>query len=376
MNEDPAAGEFPLAPELCYLNHAAVAPWPRRAAAAVARFAEENAREGARHYPRWLETEQRLRQRLARLLNAASADDIALLKTTSEALSVVAHGLAWRAGDNVIISDEEFPSNRIVWESLAPLGVEVRRVNLHRGEPEAALLGAMDDRTRLLSVSSVQYASGLRLDLPALGRGCRERGVLFCVDAIQSLGALAADVAAWQADFVMADGHKWMLGPEGLAVFWCRPELRETLVLHQYGWHMVEHHDDFDRLDWRPAPTARRFECGSPNMLGIHALEASLSLLQEVGLDEVEARLLDRSRRLLEAIAAAPELELVSDTAPGRVAGIVTFRHRRLDPETLHRHLTARGVVCARRGPGVRFSPHFYTPVEVLDRAVALAAAA
>lgn len=364
--------EFPLDPGLIYLNHAAVSPWPRRTAAAVQRFAEENMRQGARHYPRWLETEARLREQCRDLLNAPAADDIALLKNTSEALSVVAHGLAWRAGDNVVISDQEFPSNRIVWQSLQDDGVETRRVDLTRGpSPEQALGACMDARTRLLAVSSVQYASGLRLDLEQLGARCRERGVLFCVDAIQSLGALPFDVQACGADFAMADGHKWLLGAEGCAVFYVRPKVRDQLRLRQYGWHMVEDQLDFSRQDWQVAAGARRFECGSPNMLGIHALSASLSLLAEVGMDEVAARVLSNSAYLMAALVELPDIEILTPQQPGRYAGIVSFRHKRVDPADLHRKLLARNVICAQRGGGVRFSPHFYITQTQLEAAVA-----
>jgi cysteine desulfurase / selenocysteine lyase len=372
MSGSDYIGEFPLDPGLIYLNHAAVSPWPRRTAAAVQRFAEENMCQGARHYPRWLETEARLREQCRGLLNAPSADDIALQKNTSEALSVVAHGLVWRAGDNVVISDQEFPSNRIVWQSLQDYGVETRRADLTRGpSPEQALGACMDARTRLLAVSSVQYASGLRLDLDRLGDICRTRGLLFCVDAIQSLGALPLDVQACGADFVMADGHKWLLGPEGCAVFYVRPQVRERLRLRQYGWHMVEDHLDFSRQDWQVAAGARRFECGSPNMLGIHALSASLALLAEVGMDEVAARVLSNSVYLMEALSKLPDIEILTPPQPGRYAGIVTFRHKRVDPANLHRRLLARNVICSQRGSGVRFSPHFYITQTQLEAAVA-----
>ena len=235
------SSEFPLRPDLIYLNHAAVGPWPKRCADAVQGFAEENVMTGALHYPRWNATEKQLKSRLATLLNAPAVDDIALLKNTSEALSVVAYGLDWQPGDNVVISDQEFPSNRIVWESLAARSVQTRRVDLRSARtPEDALIQNMDARTRVLTISSVQYASGLRMDLARLGRHCRAHGALFCIDAIQSLGALRFDVQDIQADFVAADAHKWLLAPEGIAVFYCRAELRERIRLHQYGWHMVE----------------------------------------------------------------------------------------------------------------------------------------
>jgi cysteine desulfurase/selenocysteine lyase len=363
--------EFPLEPGLIYLNHAAVSPWPRRTERAVRLFAEENLHQGSQNYPRWMETESQLREQCKVLLNAQSKTDIALLKNTSEALSVVAHGLSWQTGDNVVISDQEFPSNRIVWESLATKGVQTRQADLATAAaPEDALFALVDSRTRILAVSSVQYASGLRMDLQRLGDFCKEHGILFCVDAIQSLGALPMDVQACNADFVMADGHKWLLAPEGCAVFYSRPQTRERLTLHQFGWHMVEEYLDFSRRDWQVAKDARRFECGSPNMLGIHALSASLSLLAEVGIDEVAKRVLANSEFLMEKLATIPNIDLLTSCEPGRYGGIVTFRHRVKGPNELHHQLTARNIQCAQRGGGVRFSPHFYTPREHLEQAV------
>ncbi len=366
--------EFPLDNNLIYLNHAAVSPWPQRTGIAVKRFAEENVHQGAYHYPEWWAQENRLREQLAQLIHAQSTDDIALLKNTSEALSVVAHGLDWKAGDNIVISDEEFPSNRIVWESLQQQGVEVRQISLtSSSSPEQALIEALNEKTRLLSISSVQYASGLRLQLPILGEACSQRAVLFCVDAIQSVGALQTDVQEMQADFVMADGHKWMLGPEGLAFFYSRPAAREQLHLHQYGWHMVEDYLDFNNQDWQLAQSARRFECGSPNMLGIHALSASLSLLLETGMESVEQGLLDNARHLFANIRASKNLHMLSDTDEGRFAGIVLFQHRDIPAAQLYAQLMKKGIVCAARGEGLRFSAHFYTSREQINEAVRIA---
>ncbi len=364
--------EFPQAPGLRYLNHAAVAPWPRRASSAVSQFAEQNATLGARDYPQWLKIENRLRERLARLLNAPTSADVALVKNTSEALSFVAFGLDWRAGDQIVISDEEFPSNRVVWEALQPQGVEVIQVSLAGADPEADLLAACTPRTRLLAISAVQYASGIRLDLDRLGHGCEQRGVLLCIDAIQQLGALPFDVQQSRCAFAMADGHKWMLGPEGLGVFYCRSDMRPQLKLHEYGWHMLEHAGDYDRSDWQPARSARRFECGSPNMLGAVALEASLSLLEEVGMHQVAASLNERMEWLRAGLRQLPGIELLSPAQPERSAGIVTFRLAGSANQALFEQLRAEQVVCALRGGGIRLSPHFYTPAEVIDDTLAL----
>lgn len=367
--------EFPLEPDLHYLNHAGIAPWPRRAVAAVTAFASENGSTGAEHYPEWWSTEQRLRERLGRLIQV-DPGDIALVKSTSEALSIIAYGLRWHAHENIVGIAQEFPSNRIVWESLAPRGVELKLLDLDSSDnPEEDLLALCDAGTRLIAVSSVQYARGLRLDLPRLGAACRPRGILLCIDGIQSLGALPFSVEEAGAHFVVADGHKWMLGPEGVALLYVDPELRTQLDLCQYGWHMVADRGHFERRDWTPADDATRFECGSPNTLGIRALEASLALLEEVGVEQVAAAITERATRLIELIDGQG-FEVLSPRAPERRAGIVTFRVPGISSELLYRELMGQRVICAHRGGGVRLSPHFYTTHETLERAIEMAAAA
>jgi len=227
MQMDYFHDEFSLSDDFVYLNHAAIAPWPTRTKNAVQAFAEQNAQTGSLYYPQWLDHEKDLRQLLAQLIHVPE-QDLALVKNTSEGLSIVAHGLPWQAGDNIVIPQQEFPSNRVVWQSLADRQVEVRTVDiLATDEPEKLIMDATDSHTKLLSVSSVQYGTGLVLALPALGEFCRRKNILFCVDAIQSVGCVPFDAQAAQADFVAADGHKWLLGPEGLGLFYCRATLRD-----------------------------------------------------------------------------------------------------------------------------------------------------
>lgn len=362
--------EFPLNPNLIYLNHAAIAPWPKRTVDAVARFAAEVGKAGSQRYAHWLGVEQRLRERAARLIGAGSADEIALLKSTSEGLSFVAQGLDWRDGDNIVTIAQEFPSNRIVWETLSARGVELRSLDLGGSDnPEADLLALCTARTRLLAISWIQYGRGQRLQVDSLASECRKRGILLCLDAIQGLGALPFDLAESPVDFIVADGHKWMLGPEGLALFWCRPDLRNQLRLAEFGWHMVEDMGAFDRKDWTPATSARRFECGSPNMLGIHALDASLSLLEETGLEAISQAIGARVARLVELIDEAG-FQLLSPRIPERRAGIVTFAVPGAEQQAVYRGLMERGVMCASRGGGLRFSPHFYTSESDLVSAI------
>jgi selenocysteine lyase/cysteine desulfurase len=370
---------FQLENNIVHLNHAAVAPWPVVTRDAVIAFAKENVSIGSQRYDCWLKTEQQLKQRLARLINAFSTDEIALLKNTSEGLSLIAQGLAFNAGDNIVIPAEEFPSNKVVWQALETQGVDIRLVPVQDvEEPELALINAMDDHTRLLSCSSVQFARGLVLDLTIIGEACKQHNVLFCVDAIQSLGAIVFDVQSCVADFVVADGHKWMCGPEGTALFYCRKEVQDQLQLTQFGWHMLKDAFDFSAqnnslpLAQKIAAGAQRFESGSPNMMGITALNASLGMLLEIGMENVQSRVIENADYLLNQLALVDDIKIVSPTATGRYAGIVTFQKLKVDNVKLYQHLQNNNVICAYRGEGIRFSPHFHTEIRVMDKALKL----
>ena len=362
--------EFPQEEGLIYLNHAGVAPWPARTRDAVADFARENVTYGASRYHLFSEQENRLRRQVKELINAPSVDDIALLKNTSEALSVVAAGIRWNRGDNVVTSAEEFPSNWIPWDAQKIHGVSLRKINIRVARPEQALMDACDKHTRVLTVSSVQFSSGIRLDLEHLGEFCRQNNILFCVDAIQSIGAHETDVQKIRADFVMADGHKWMLGPEGIALFYCNEATRDELNLYQHGWHMTSTPDDFDIQSWQPAASARRFEPGSNNMLGVHALSASLSLIEELGMTYIEREMVGRVTYLMESLAEHERILVLTPVNPQQRAGIVAFQVGGVDNRKLYRQLLEKRIVCAFRGGAIRFSPHYYNSMTELDKAI------
>jgi selenocysteine lyase/cysteine desulfurase len=367
--------QFPVNQNCMYLNHAAVAPWPKCTSDAVQKFAQENTQTGAKGYLNWLKKEQDLRANLAQLVGARNPDTIALVKNTSEALSLVAYGLDWQAGDIIVISDDEFPSNRIVWESLAQkFGVIVKQVGINEENPEAQFLSLIEDsaqKPKLISVSAVQYTSGIKLDLAKLGKACKQNQVLFCVDAIQAVGAMPFYCDDWHIDFAMADGHKWMLGPEGLGFFFIKQEHIKSLNLYQYGWHMIENAGDYSQIQWTPANNAKRFECGSPNMLAGYALEASTDLLLQVGLDNVANAISSNIDYLLEKLELMGA-EILSAKSQQVRAGIITFRFAQIDSNQLYQDLMANDVVCANRGGGVRFSPHFHTSQESMDKALAV----
>ena len=364
--------EFPVLQHGLYANHAAISPWPRIASLAVAAFAMENAEIGSEKYSHWLLRETQLRKRLAGLINASSADDIALLKNTTEGICTVANGIDWHKGDNLVLPADEFPSNRLPWLALQRYGVEVREVDIRStSEPEKALLEQVDKRTRLLSVSAVQWTDGLRLRLKTLGQFCQQNKVLFFVDAIQQLGAMQLDVQACGIDFLAADGHKWLLSPEGIAVFYCRESVRERLQINQRGWHMVDEPYQFNRTQWQPSKTALRFEAGSPNTLGQVGMHASIGLLQSIGMPQVEAFIAENSVTLSTGLESMPGVELVRSFDPHRVSGIVSFRPANRNLVEIQQTLKRRGLICTVRGEAIRLSPHFYQagrPVlEMLD---------
>ena len=370
LNDNIINSEFPQAEGLIYLNHAGVAPWPARARDAVTGFARENVIYGASRYQLFSEKESLLRRQVKDLINAPSTDDVALLKNTSEALSVVAAGIRWDPGDNVVTSSEEFPSNWIPWDAQKVHGVTLKKVDIRERPSEQALIEACDGRTRLLSVSSVQFSSGIRLDLELLGGFCRTNNILFCVDAIQSIGAHDIDVQGIQADFVMADAHKWMLGPEGIALFYCNEAVREELDLYQHGWHMTTTPEDFDITSWQPSSTATRFEPGSGNMLGVYALSASLSLVEDLGMAYIERELEARVSYLLERLAQHERIGLITPAHPERRAGIVAFQVSGTEQQALQKRLLENGIICALRGGAIRFSPHYYISMDKLDKSL------
>lgn len=365
--------EFPLDDDVIHLNHAGVSPWPRRCADAVQRFAETMAtRSYAGSFPEWLEAEERVRARLAAMINVGSADDIALLKNTSDALSQVAHGLDWRFGDQVVALAEEFVSNLVTWEALGARGVTLKRVTPYPAQsPEDALEAACGPRTALMTVSTVQYGTGYRMDVGRLGRFCRERGILFCVDAVQSLGALRFDAVAANADFVVSGAHKWLMSPFGIALFWCRPELRQRVRPLAWGWHSLRNPLGFSGTLADAEPTARRYEAGTQNWAAVLGFDATLGLFEEVGHAAIEGRVLANAATLATGLAQRPNVTLVSPTEGAHRSGSVCVQVLGQDlaalAETLERE---HRVLCAARGGTLRFSPHYYTSADALAGAL------
>ena len=352
---------FPVIDRHTWLNHAAISPWPAAVGVAMREFVDQNITQGPLGYAKWLDTEQRLRKRAAELLCAVE-DDLALLKNTSEGLSLIAAGLDWQPGDALVCCADDFPSNLLPWRQLVPDFVDVREIPFNDRDPETALLAALSDDVRLLAVSSVRYDSGVRLDLHRLGRAAHGVDALMVVDAIQHLGALPLDVDKTPVDFVVGGSHKWLMAPEGLALFWSRPSARRHLRRLQTGWRMWPDMFNFERPDWTPPDSARRFEPGTMNMAGIHGLEASLALLNAIDEQTRAEQLLDRTGWLIDGLKNMPGVEIITPEARSRRAGIVCFVPGHQSPDTVLGRLAEHTIFAARRGRSVRLSPNFYTP--------------
>ena len=361
---------FPVTRNVVYFNHAAVGPLSTRACEAMERHAADQRDYGATHWKAWLHESEMLRAAAGRLINAAP-DEVAILKNTSEGLSFVAEGLDWQPGDNVVTTDLEFPSNFTPWKNLDRRGVECRVVESAAGSYSPDDVERLiNERTRLVSVSSVAFHNGFTPDLDAIGAICDRRGILFCVDAIQSLGALPMDVRRSRVSFLAADGHKWLCGPEGAAIFYVAHEHRRKLRVIEYGWTNIERRGRFLNAPTDLLNDARRFEAGSLNTNGIYGLRAAIDLILEIGIETISARVIEIATLLADGLESAG----IGVGSPRPIAsGIVGALPPLTETTTLlkiHRRLEEQGIICAPREGMLRFSPHFYNDEDDVRRVI------
>jgi cysteine desulfurase / selenocysteine lyase len=357
--------EFPVTQNLIYLNHAAVAPLPRRSAQAMQDWAADALQFGSLHYDKWLDTFEGLRVSAARLINAQRGE-IALVKNTSEGISMVAQGLDWHPGDRIVAFDEEFPANYYPWLRLESKRCYVEWLSC--SDPlekiDLACTGA-----KLLAISFVQYLSGFRADLKAIGEICRRRGCFFFVDAIQGLGAFPLDVEAAYIDALAADGHKWLLGPEGCGILYVRKSRQDSIFPQEFGWTTVAGYNDYSSRDMALRQDAGRYECGTLNTIGCHGLKASLDLLLEAGVERIAPVVQALADRLVTG-AMNKGYQILGDRTPANAAGIVALQKPGIDSRKLVQELKQKGIIAAPRQGWVRFSPHFYISPEEIDRVI------
>lgn len=357
---------FPVTERYIYLNHASTGPLPTPAVEAMTLHLAQRAGREESDYEQWEQRVAEVRGLIARLIQARP-EEIAFVGSTSHGLNIVAAGFDWRAGDNVVCAEMEFPANVYPWLNLRRRGVEVRFAQAREGRiPVSAIAEQMDSRTRLVALSFVEFCTGYRHDLATVSELCRQHHARLCVDGIQGLGALPLDVNRCGVDYLAAQAPKWLLGPIGIGFLYCRLERLPELDLVMGGWRGVVNQKDYFCYDSEWFPDARRFEL-VPNILGIIGLGASLELLLDVGIERIEAQIMALTDRLLEQLHAEGYPIVTPHACRAERSGIVSFVPKE-EPEALARRLKAAGIVVSARGPCIRVSPHFYNTAGEIDR--------
>ena len=363
---------FPVTRHCIYLNHASNGPLPRPVARSLHEYIDDRSAFASLHSERWQMHEQGAHRRLANMISARP-DQIAFTASTGDGLTMVAQGLPWQEGDAIITAEGEFPSNIYPWLNLQERGVRVHLAEArnHRIPPEA-VFERIDEHTRLVSLSLVEFSTGYRNDIAAIARYCHERGILCGIDAMQALGALDIDVQALGVDFLASAAHKWLLGTQTTGILYVADDLLTRLHLPRRSWFSVAEPFDFFNYEQALKTGAERFEHSSPNSTAIIGLDAALGVFEALdgGMQAVEARILGLTQH---AIAGLERLgyPVVSPQGPGERSGIVCFtpHPQRQDrtPQQMVDDLAARNIAAAARGTVIRISPHFYNTIEEID---------
>src|SRR5476651_1389041 len=373
-NEELRLREFPVARDKIFLAHAGVCPLPRRVADAIAECARQATLGDQEAFV--LHRLDDARKLAAQLLNCQT-DEVALVGPTSLGLSLVASGLNFKKGDNILIYHDDYPSNVYPWMALAARGVEVRLLNT-RGLGVIRpldVMGQVDENTRLVALASCHFISGYRLEHQAIGKFLRERGILFCLDAIQTLGAFPTTVE--HVDFLAADAHKWLLGPCGAGVLYVQRELQEKLNPPVYGWHNVRSPNFVAQEKIELRSGAGKYEAGTQNLVGLVGLITAMEIALEIGIENIATELLRKRARLVPALQAKGFTVLNADAKTENTSGIISFFQPGKDLAALNQKLSEAGIVASlrtdRKGRNyIRLSPHFYNTNAELRRVLEL----
>ncbi len=361
--------QMPVTKKWAYFDHAAVAPISGPARSAMMEWADDIAENGDAYWGQWRKRVEEVRKLSARFVRAATSE-IALIRNTTEGVNIVAEGIDWREGDNVVFPVTDYPTNRLPWLNLEDRGVEIRQIGEGSEQFDVSEVeAACDQRTRVVAVSWVGYATGWRNDIEAIADIAHKCGGLCFVDAIQGLGTLPLNLGDSSIDFLSADGHKWLLGPEGAGVFFARKGILPHLRPLGLGWNSVQKSGDFTDPSPKLKSTASRYEGGSYNMCGLHGFGASLQFIDGYGIDAVSGRLREVTDRLCDKLKGIGAV-IASSRDDMRWSGIVAFElpGKQLQP-ILARCLEA-GVVLNLRAGRLRASPHVYTDDDDIDRLV------
>lgn len=368
---DSIRAQFPIFKKYVFLNAASLAPIPESARNVMGELAQEIAMTAYLGYEKW-KTRVAETRKLAAGLIGGGEDEVAFVRNTADGVSLVASGFPFAEGDEVVINDLEFPSNVYPWLNLRSKGVTVKIAKSVDGRITPDMIAReVTPKTKIVAISTAQYATGYRADLAALGQMAKDRGFLFFVDAIQSLGALPMDVRKYGVDFLSCGGHKWLCAPEGIGVFYCARERLDLLRLTRVGWNTVNDPYNFGNIDFTPKPTAGRFEEGTANILGVYGLYESLKTIMSFGIGRNEAQILSLTGQLADGLRSRG-YAIVSPMGEGERSGILIFTAKdKEENKQIVKRLNEAGVMVMERGGGIRVAPHFFNTTEDIRRLVA-----
>lgn len=357
--------EFEITKRYAFFNNAAISAPPTRVIAAVNDIMAQFGARGLSMYPQWMKNIERVRSLFAELINAGP-DEICFTGNTSDGLNIVANGITWKPGDAILAPVPDFPSNVYPWVNLERRGVEVNFLQKEEGRFGLRdIVSVIKPKTRLVAVSSTDFTTGFRCNLEEIGDFCRRQGILLCVDAIQSVGAVPVDVKKSGVHFLACGGHKWLLSTMGIGALYISEEVNDQLHPERVGWRSVEHEEDFYKLELELKTDARRFETGTMNLAGISALGAAVEMLLEIGIERVFSRIV-RLNDIIASELKKRNLKILSAMEPEHRSGILSFLPE--DAGGLFRRLYQRNVLAAHRGSALRLSPHFYNDESDIDR--------
>ncbi len=360
---------MPITKRWAYLDHAAVAPLPAPTRDALVEWLADASENGSANYLAWKQGLVDLRRLSGEFIGAAE-DEIALVGSTTMGINYVSEGFPWKPGDNVVLRDDEFPSNQYPWMHLASRGVEVRRIPISADRSDLEqLLAAVDSRTKIVALSWVVYSNGWRHDLAAFADAVHRRGALLFVDAIQGLGVFPINVEDSTIDFLAADGHKWLLGPEGAGILYVRREHLNLLRPMNVGWNSVKRQHDFQSIVLDFKETGERYEGGSPNIVGFRGLLNSMGLLSKYPREEIARRICETTDYACERLKSRGA-RIFSDRTPERKSGILSFDLPGVDPDAFRRRCFEAGIMLSCRAGRLRISPHVYNNADDIDRLI------
>jgi cysteine desulfurase/selenocysteine lyase len=368
---DQVRSLFPATRQYAYLNSAAVSPMPTTAVDAINTQLNDVATHGSLHYQDWIDTKERARGLIAEMLHVR-AEQVAFTRNTSDGFASIANGLDWKSGDNVVSFANEFPANFYAWRRIRDeFGVELRLASEREGRIDLdELTGMIDGNTKVVAISSVQYASGFRADLERIGRAAQAVDALFCVDIIQGFGALPYDLPAEFVDAACGASHKWLCAPEGCGIIYLSDRARDRIKPTLIGWISVETPWDFVDREQPFRPNALAWESGTGCSSLFYGLEQSLKLLHSAGADNIERHLAGLTDQICDSLAGR-DYEVVSSRAPGERSQIVCIRNTAgLNSNQVAAHLEQASVIVSPRGDRVRIAPHLYNNSADIKRLV------